>query len=63
MDKKLYEALVAKIDNLTNKVQEMDRRIYEMDKRINKRLDGIEYELKKIDTVLGYTAQYENIPS
>lgn len=32
-------------------------------KSVNKRLDGIEYELKKIDTVLHYTEQYDNIPS
>ncbi len=32
-------------------------------KSINKRLDGIENELRKIDTVLGYQEQYDNIPS
>ncbi|KAA1246203.1 hypothetical protein [Aquimarina sp. RZ0] len=32
-------------------------------KSINKRLDGIENELRKIDTVLGYSNQYDNIPS
>lgn len=32
-------------------------------KSVNKRLDGIEYELKKIDTILHYTETYENIPS
>ncbi len=32
-------------------------------KSINKRLDGIEYELKKIDTVLHYSEAYNNIPS
>ncbi len=32
-------------------------------KSINKRLDGIENELRKIDTVLGYQKQYDNIPS
>lgn len=30
---------------------------------VNKRLDGIENELRKIDTVLGYQEQYDNIPS
>lgn len=30
---------------------------------VNKRLDGIENELRKIDTVLGYQQQYDNIPS
>ncbi|MGB5942696.1 MAG: hypothetical protein WBG71_07420 [Leeuwenhoekiella sp.] len=29
---------------------------------VNKRLDGIENELRKIDTVLGYQEQYDNIP-
>ncbi|WP_290477115.1 MULTISPECIES: hypothetical protein [unclassified Leeuwenhoekiella] len=29
---------------------------------VNKRLDGIENELRKIDTVLGYSDQYDNIP-
>lgn len=32
-------------------------------KSINKRLDGIENELRKIDTVLGYQEQYDNIPA
>ncbi len=39
-------------------------------KSVNKRLDGVEHELalvklelKKIDTVLGYQQQYDNIPS
>jgi hypothetical protein len=32
-------------------------------KSVNKRLDGIEHELRKIDTVLGYNDIYENIPS
>ena len=32
-------------------------------KSVNKRLDGIENELRKIDTVLGYQEQYDNIPS
>ena len=32
-------------------------------KSINKRLDGIENELRKIDTVMGYQDQYDNIPS
>lgn len=32
-------------------------------KSVNKRLDGIENELRKIDTVLGYQDQYDNIPS
>lgn len=30
---------------------------------VNKRLDGIENELRKIDTVLGYSEQYNNIPT
>lgn len=29
---------------------------------VNKRLDGIESELRKIDTVLSYSEQYDNIP-
>lgn len=32
-------------------------------KSVNKRLDGIENELRKIDTVLGYSEQYNNIPT
>ena len=32
-------------------------------KSVNKRLDGIENELRKVDTVLGYQNQYDNIPS
>lgn len=31
-------------------------------KMVNKRLDGIEYELRKIDTVLSYTELHANIP-
>ncbi|TDN89085.1 hypothetical protein DET49_1071 [Salegentibacter sp. 24] len=30
---------------------------------VNKRLDGIENELRKIDTVLSYSDQYDNIPA
>lgn len=29
---------------------------------INKRLDGIDYELKKLNTVNQYREEYENIP-
>lgn len=32
-------------------------------KSVNKRLDGIENELRKIDTVLSYSEQYNNIPT
>jgi hypothetical protein len=31
-------------------------------KSVNKRLNGIENELKKIDVVLKYSEQYDNIP-
>ena len=62
-NKELYEALMAKMDRGFNSVK--------------KRLDGVEYrlsqvehelgsvklELKKIDTVLNYTEQYDNIPT
>lgn len=52
----LLKSLISKIDNL-------DKRVEGGFKSVNKRLDGIEHELRKIDTVLGYTEQYNNIPS
>ena len=30
---------------------------------VNKRLDGIDYELKKINTVVKYQQEYDNIPA
>ena len=66
IDKRL-DTLDEKIGSLGDR---LDEKINSMDERLCKRLDGIDYrltlvehELKKIDTVLHYTAQYNNIPS
>ena len=44
-------------------ISEMKTEMQASFKSVNKRLDGIENELRKIDTVLGYSQQYDNIPT
>lgn len=64
--KEILEAiskLGAKIAKLDAKIDAFESRTETNFKSVNKRLDGIEYELKKIDTVLGYKEIYNNIPS
>lgn len=46
-----------------NAVNELKKEVNLGFKSVNKRLDGIENELRKIDTVLGYSEQYNNIPT
>lgn len=48
---------------LIKAIKDLEKNMNVQFKSVHKRLDGIEHELRKIDTVLGYSAQYENIPS
>lgn len=46
---------------LIQKVESLQNTMNSNFKSVNKRLDGIEYELKKINTVMNYQDQYDNI--
>ncbi|WP_282085165.1 hypothetical protein [Aquimarina algiphila] len=52
----LLKTLIGRIDNLEKEMKSGFT-------SVNKRLDGVEYELKKINTVIKYQDQYDNIPS
>jgi len=53
---------MAEQNEILKAIQELRAEINIGFKSVNKRLDGIENELRKIDTVLGYQDQYDNIP-
>jgi regulator of replication initiation timing len=55
--------LGTKIAALDAKIDAFETRTETSFKSVNKRLDGIEYEFKKIDTVLGYKEIYNYVPS
>jgi len=56
--------LIAMSDNkeVLQAISELRSEMQSGFRSVNKRLDGIENELRKIDTVLGYSDQYDNIP-
>lgn len=56
------EKILIAIKELNTVVSELKAETQLGFKSNNKRLDGIENELRKIDTVLGYSEQYNNIP-
>ncbi len=55
------EEILKAINGLRSDVNNLKSEVYSGFKSINKRLDGIEHELRKIDTVLHYSEQYDNI--
>ncbi len=55
------------ISNLKEEMQQANSNLKEEMqigfRSVNKRLDGIENDLRKVDTILRYQEQYDNIPS
>lgn len=51
------------LKSLMSKIESMELNIKKDFSSVNKRLDGIEYELKKLNTVTKYRETYENIPA
>lgn len=58
-----FEKVLTAIGELKTAISELRSDTISGFKSNNKRLDGIENELRKIDTVLGYSDQYNNIPT
>lgn len=54
---------MSKHDEILAAIGALEHKVDAGFRSVNKRLDGIEHELRKIDTVLHYTEKYENIPS
>ena len=61
------EEVLKAISNLKEEMQQANTNLKEEMqigfRSVNKRLDGIENELRKIDTILRYQERYNNIPS
>lgn len=51
------------IKSLISKIDSMDSNMKKEFAGVNKRLDGIDYELKKLNTVTKYKETYDNILS
>jgi archaellum component FlaC len=60
---KLLQELIAKIDGMENKVDNLEKSLDSGFKGIYKRLDGIDHELKKLNTVTKYKDKWDNIPA
>ena len=61
--KELLEKLLSEIDLISNKLSLLDSTMKSEFTGVNKRLDGIDYELKKLNTVTRHKEQYNNIPA
>lgn len=53
----------ALIKELISKIETLDSNMKKEFASVNKRLDGIDYELKKLNTVTKYKESYNNIPA
>ena len=51
------------IQELSNQFSDLKKEMNLNFKGVYKRLDGIEFELKKLNTVTKYQEQYNNIPT
>ena len=59
----LLQELIQKVDTLDKKIDLLKDETESNFKGVNKRLDGIDYELKKLNTVTRYQKQWDNIPA
>ncbi|OAD40321.1 hypothetical protein [Polaribacter atrinae] len=66
----LIKTLLSKIDSLDSKITNLETNVSSLETKminefssVNKRLDGIDYELKKLNTVTKYKDTYRNIPA
>ena len=60
---KLLRELIQKVDSLDKKVDRLSEETESNFKGVNKRLDSIDYELKKLNTVTRYQDKWDNIPA